>query len=134
MEAADAGVCARRPVILSAHVAPSTHGSRDPNDQGYGDCGRVPARPDRYARYPCAATRQGLGVPVDVVQRGTEVRLAPSSPPRTPRQAEGRPANDATYRDVAHRDHGNPPTRWDPGLRARGDRQLLSTDLGVARR
>ena len=48
------------------------------------DCGRVPARPDRYARHPCAATRQGLGVPVDVVQLGTEVRLAPSSPPRTP--------------------------------------------------
>src|SRR5262249_2618153 len=85
LKAAPPALYARCPVILAAHVAPSTHVSRDPNDQGYGDCGRVPAHPDRYARYPCAATRQGLGVPVDVVQLGTEVRLAPSSPPRTPR-------------------------------------------------
>src|SRR5262249_24525809 len=81
-----------------------------------------------------AATRQGLGIPVDLVPLGTEVRLAPSSPSRPPRSAKSRPANDTPQRDVAHRHHSPPPARWDPRLRARGDRQLLSTDLGVARR
>jgi hypothetical protein len=57
-----AGVCAGRSVVLSAHVTPSTHSSRDPNDQGDGDHGRVPARPDQHARGPRAATRQGVGI------------------------------------------------------------------------
>src|SRR6059036_1128157 len=48
---------------MSAHVAPSTDPTRGPGDQGHGDRARVPARPDRHARRPCAAARQGLGFP-----------------------------------------------------------------------
>jgi hypothetical protein len=41
--------------------------ARGPCDQGHGDRARVPARPDRHARRPCAAARRGLGLPVGSV-------------------------------------------------------------------
>src|SRR5262245_12773026 len=55
-------------------------------------------------------------------------------PPRAPDQTEGRPSNDPSQRDLAHRHHRHPPARRDSRLSARGDRQLLATDLGVASR
>jgi hypothetical protein len=59
---------------------------------------------------------------------------APPPAPHAPGQAEGGPSNDPSRRDVAHRHHRHPPARRDSRLSARGDRQLLSTDLGVAGR
>ena len=76
----------------------------------------------------------GEEVPLDLVPPGAEVRLAPAPAPHAPGQAEGRPSNDPSQRDVARRHHGHPPARRDSRLPARGDRQLLSTDLGVAGR
>src|SRR5713101_7322286 len=64
----------------------------------------------------------------------TGARLAPPPPPRASRETEDRASHDASQRDVAHRHHPHPPARWDPCLPARGDRQLFSTDLGVAGR
>jgi transposase InsO family protein len=40
--------------------------------------------PDRHARRPCAATRQGVGISLDLVSPGAEVRLAPAPGPRAP--------------------------------------------------
>ena len=50
-----------------------------------------------------------------------QVRLAPRQAPRAPGEADGRPANDARRRDVAHRHHRHSPTRRNPRLPARGD-------------
>src|SRR2546425_5812324 len=61
---------------MSAHVAPSTDPIRSSGDRGHGDRARVPSRPDRHARRPCAAGRQGLGLPLDLVPPRAEVRLA----------------------------------------------------------
>src|SRR5262249_51833840 len=90
-----ARVCTRRPIILSAHVTASTHAGRDPGDQGHGDRGGVPARSDRDARRLGAATRQGLGISLDVVPSGADVRLAPAVA-RAPGEAEGGPSHHAT--------------------------------------
>jgi hypothetical protein len=81
-----------------------------------------------------AAPRQGVGIPLDLVSPGAEVRLAPAPASRAPGQAEGRPANDPSQRDVAHRHHRYPPARRESRVPACGDRQLLATDLGVAGR
>src|SRR5262245_23810956 len=59
--------------------------------------------------------------------------LAPAAVARAPGEAEGGPSHHATQRDVAHRHHRHPPARRKPRLRARGDRQLLAPDPGVAR-
>jgi transposase InsO family protein len=68
---------------------PSTDPTRGPDDQGHGDRARVPARPDRHARRPCAAARQGLGLALDVVPPRSEVRLAPPSAARVSNETEG---------------------------------------------
>ena len=72
--------------------------------------------------------------PSTLVPPGAEVRLAPPPAPRAPGQAEGGPSSDASGRDVAHRHHRHPHARRDSRIPARGDRQLLATDLGVASR
>jgi hypothetical protein len=81
-------VCARRSVILSAHGAASIDSSRGAGDRGHGDLAGVPACPDRHARRPRAAAREGLGLPIDLVPPRAEVRLATPPAPcirRSPR-------------------------------------------------
>ena len=131
---AAARVCARRSVVLSAHIAASTDAPRGPGDRGHGHLARLPSRPDRHARRPRAAARQGLGLALDLVPPRPEVRLAPPPAPRAPGEAEGGPSHDASRRDVAHRHHRHPPARRDPRLSPCRDRQLLATDPGVASR
>ena len=61
-----------------------------------------------------------------------DVRLAPPAAPRASGKAEGRPSNNPSQRDLARRHNGHSPARRDSRLPARGDRQPVSTDLGVA--
>ena len=57
---------------------PSSDATRSSGDQGDRDRGRVPACPDRHARRPGAAARQGLRIALDLVSPGAQVRLAPA--------------------------------------------------------
>jgi putative transposase len=82
------------------HVAPSTDPIRSPDDQGHGDRARVPAGPDRHARHPGAAARQGLGFSLDLVSPRAKVRLASPPAPRAPGEAKGGPSNNARRPDA----------------------------------
>jgi hypothetical protein len=85
-------------------------------------------------RRPGPAARHRLGVHFDLVPAGAAIRLATAPAPRAPRQTHDRASNHSTRRDVAYRHHRYSSRRRDPHLSARRDRQLLTTDLGVARR
>ena len=89
-------VCARRSVVLSAHVTASTDAPRGPGDRGHGHLARVPSRPDRHARRPRAAARHGLRLALDLVPPRTEVRLATPPAPRASGEAEGGAPHDAS--------------------------------------
>ncbi len=96
-------VCAGRSVVLSPHVAASADAIGRRGDRGHGDLAGGPTRPDRHARRPRAAAREGMGLSLDQVSPRANVRLAPSAAPRASGDAEGGPAHDARRRDVAHR-------------------------------
>jgi hypothetical protein len=71
--------------------------------------------------------------PTNVPPRA-KVRVAPPEAPCISGEAEGGHSHNASRRDVAHRHHGHTSAGRDSRLPARGDRQLLPTDLGVAGR
>ena len=81
-------VCARRSVVLSSHVTPSTDALRGQGDRGHGHLARVPSRPDRHPRRPRAAARHRVSVAVDLVPPRPEVRLATPTAPGASGQAD----------------------------------------------
>src|SRR5262249_17288171 len=126
-------MCARRSVVLSSHVTPSSEGLGSPGDRGHGHLAPLLSRPYRHARRPRATARARVSLAFNLASPRTQVRLATSTAPGPSDDAEGWVAHDWTGRNVAHRYHRHPPGRRDTRLSARGDRQLLSTDFSVAR-
>ena len=78
-------VCARRSVVVSAHVTASTDAIGDPGDRRPGDVARVPSCSHRDARGPGPAARHGLGVCLDLVPSRPAIRRATAPAPRAPR-------------------------------------------------
>jgi hypothetical protein len=85
-------LCARRPVLLSAHIAASTDRGRSPSHRGARDLARVPTRPDGHAGGvgPTTGARVGLGV--NLVPPRATVWVAASPTPGPSGEAEGRRA------------------------------------------
>src|SRR6516164_3260881 len=127
-------VCTRRSVALSAHVTASTDAIGDPGDRGHGDVARLPSRSHRHTRGSGPAARHHLGFRLNLVPPRAEIWLATAPAPSAPRETQGGASNYSTRRDVAYRHHGHSSAGRDPRLPARRHRQLLATDLGMARR
>jgi putative transposase len=80
------------------------------------------------------AARHGLGLTLNLVPPRPSARLAPPAAPRPSGETQDRAAHDARERDVAHRHHRHPSTRWDPRVSPCRDRQFLAAHPGLARR
>jgi hypothetical protein len=72
------------------------------------------------------------GVAVDRVPPRADVRLATPAASDSSGEAKGGATHERTRRDMEHRHDGHPATRWDTSVSARRDRQLLTTDSGLA--
>ena len=82
------GVCSRRSVVLSAHVAASTDASGNPGHRGHGDVDQLPSRSQWDARGPGPTARHGLGFRLDLVPPCAEIRLATAPTPRALRETQ----------------------------------------------
>src|SRR5262249_9657695 len=88
-------LCARRSVVLPSDGTASTDARRGPCNQGHVPRARVPPRPDRPARRPGPAARQGRAPALTLVPPRPAAWLAPSPPPRASGETEDRASHDA---------------------------------------